>query len=202
MTIKKCGAIASFLLPVALIGAQFVYLTGNLRGSYGPFSYDLADILYGPVLAASIILMTYALRERIGNRANRRMDLALIAAALSALGMAATAFIRASNRHYHLAHPELMLENSVVVLTVWTTLVSGITALGFYFLGWVFMLTGSSVWTTREFSRVLSVIYFVAGIPALFVYLRPELEGFVCLYTIIIGIWQGILLWKDQVQKA
>ena len=62
------------------------------------------------------------------------MDLVLIAAVLSAAGMAAVAFIRASNRHYHLIYPELNLENSTTVLIVWTTLAAGMNSIGFNFL--------------------------------------------------------------------
>jgi len=122
----------------------------------GIFAYDLADLLHGPVLSASLISLIYVLRERIGERACRRMDLALFAAVLSAAGMAAVAFIRASNRHYHLIHPELKLENSTTVLIVWTTLVAGVSAVGFHFLGWTFVLSGSASWTTRLFPRLLS----------------------------------------------
>jgi hypothetical protein len=99
---------------VSFVVASWIYLTGNLQDSIGVFtSYDLADFLYGPVLSASLITVFYVLRERIGKSAVRRMDLALLAAVLSAVGMAAVAFIRASNRHYHLIHPELNLENSI-----------------------------------------------------------------------------------------
>ena len=117
----------------------------------------MADFLYGPILSASLVTVIYVLRERIGERAFRRMDLALLAAVLSALGMAAVAFIRASNRHYHLIHPELNLENSTTVLIVWTTLVAGASAIGFHFLGWVFVLLGSASWTSRLFPRLLKM---------------------------------------------
>lgn len=196
MTISKWGGLASFLLAVSFIVAPLIYLTGNLRDAIGVFAYDLADFLYGPILSASIVTVTYVLRERIGDKASRRMDLALLAALLSAVGMAAVAFIRASNRHYHLIHPELNLENSVIVLTVWATLVSGVSAVGFHFLGWAFVLIGSASWTSRLFPRLLNVFYFLAGVAGLFVYLFPELEGLVLLLGTIMGIWQGILLWK------
>ena len=65
------------------------------------------------------------------------MDLVLIAAVLSAAGMAAVAFIRASNRHYHLIYPELNLENSTTVLIVWITLAAGMNSIGFNFLAGV-----------------------------------------------------------------
>ncbi len=196
MAIKKWGAIGFFIIPLAFVVPQFIYLTGNLRDRFGAISYDLADFLYGPILSVSIVIAFYSIREIIGKKAFRRMDLALISAVLSALGMAALAFIRASNRHYHILHPDLNLENSTTVLIIWTTLATAFTSVGFHFLGWAFVLTGSALWTSQIFPRTLGVLYLITGIPAIFVYLFPELEGFVCLICAIIGMWQGILLWK------
>jgi len=196
MTINKWGGLASFLLAVSFIVAPLIYLTGNLRDSLGVFTYSLADFLYGPILSASLIAVVYVLRERIGESAPRRMDLALIAAVLSAVGMAAVAFIRASNRQYHLMHPELNLQDSATVLLVWATLVTGMSAVGFHFLGWMFVLLGSATGTSRLFPRLLNGFYFLAGVSSLFVYLLPDLEGFVLLLGAVIGIWQGVLLWK------
>ena len=144
MTINKWGGLASFLLAVSFIVAPLIYLMGNLRDAIGALTYDLADLLWGPILSASLVTVTYVLRERIGESAFRRMDLALLAAVLSAAGMAAVTFIRASNRHYHLIHPELNLETSTTVLIVWTTLVAGANSFGFHFLGWAFVLLGSA----------------------------------------------------------
>jgi hypothetical protein len=202
MTINKWGGLASFLIAASFIVAPLIYLTGNLRDTIGVFTYDLADFLYGPILSASLVTVIYVLRERIGENAFRRMDLALLAAVLSAVGMAAIAFIRASNRHYHLLHPELNLENSTTVLIVWTTLVAGMSSLGFHFLGWTFVLLGSAGWTSRLFPRVLNVLYFLAGIAGLFVYLFQGLEGLVLLLGTIIGIWQGILLLKYDTHQS
>lgn len=199
MTINKWGGLASFLLAVSFIVAPLIYLTGNLRDALGVFAYDLADFLYGPVVSAGLITVTYVLRERIGGRAFRRMDLALIAAVLSAAGMAATAFIRASNRHYHLIHPELNLEDSTTVLIVWTTLVAGVNAVGFHFLGWAFVLLGSAGWTSYLFPRPLNIFLLLAGVSSLFVYRFPDLEGFVLLLGTIISVWQGVLLWKNDI---
>jgi hypothetical protein len=201
MTINKWGGLASFLIAVSFVIAPLIYLTGNLRDATGVYTYDLADFLYGPILSASLITVTYVLRERIGESAFRRMDLALIAAILSAVGMAAVAFIRASNRHYHLIHPELNLENSTTVLIVWTTLVAGVNAVGFHFLGWAYVLLGSASWTSRLFPRLLNVFYFLAGVSSLFVYLFPDFEGLVLLLGTIINVWQGMLLWKLDVRK-
>ena len=202
MTISKWAGVASFLLAVSFVVAPSIYLTGNLRDTVGVFTYNLADFLYGPVISASLITVTYVLRERIGESAFRRMDLALLAAVLSAVGMAAVAFIRASNRHYHLIHPELNLENSTTVLIVWTTLVAGVNAIGFHFLGWTFVLLGSASWTSHIFPRLLNVFYFLAGVSSLFVYLFPDLEGLVLLLGTIISVWQGILLWKPDIRKS
>ena len=202
MTINKWGGLASFLIAVSFIVAPLIYLTGNLRDSIGVFTYNFADFLYGPVISTSLITLIYVLRELIGKSAVRRMDLALLAAVLSAVGMAAVAFIRASNRQYHLLHPELNLENSTSVLIMWTTLVAGASSLGFHFLGWTFVLLGSASWTSRFFPRILSVLYFLAGIAGLFVYLFQELEGLILLLGIIIGIWQGVLLLKNSTYQS
>ncbi len=199
MTIHKWGAFASFMLTLVFLTAPLIYLVGNLRALFGTLAYSLADFLYGPILSASIVTATYVLRERIGPKAARRMDLALLAAVLSALGMAAVAFIRASNRHYHLMHPELNLENSTTVLLVWTTLVTGVNSIGFHFLGWLFVLLGSVGWTTLVFPRLLNAIYVLAGVLAWFVYLVPEFEGGVFLLGIFIGVWQGLILWNNEI---
>lgn len=202
MTLYKWGGLASLLLAVSFIVAPLIYLMGNLRDAMGRFGYDLADFLYGPVLSASLVTVTYVLRERIGGRAARRMDLALLSALLAAAGVAAVAFIRASNRHYHLMHPELNLENSQTILIVWTTLVAGVSALGFHFMGWTFLLVGLAGWTSNLYPRLLSVLYLLAGISGLFVYLFPVLEGNVLLLGMITGIWQGILLWNAAPVEA
>ena len=128
------------------------------------------------------------LRELIGENASRRMDLVLIAAVLSAAGMAAVAFIRASNRYYHLIYPELNLENSTTVLIVWITLAAGMNSIGFHFPGWTFVLLGSASWTSHFFPRALNGFNFLAGVSSLFVYLLVT----------IIGIWQGVLLWQHD----
>jgi hypothetical protein len=57
------GGLASFLLAVAFIVAPLIYLMGDLRTVMGPFAYDLADFLYGPVWDASLVTAIFALRE-------------------------------------------------------------------------------------------------------------------------------------------
>lgn len=194
--LRKWGGLASFLLAAAFIVAPMIYLFGNLQTTAGPFAYDLADFLYGPVWAASLVTMVLALRERTGGRASRRMSTAVLAALLAAGAMTAVACIRSANRHYHLAHPELHLEASSAVLVVWTTLVAGVTAAGWHFFGWVLVLAGSAGWTSRRLPRLLSALYVAGGAAAWFVYLLPELEGAVTMAGVVVAIWQGILFWK------
>ena len=196
LTTQKWGGLASFLLATAFIVAPAIYLFGNLRDAMGPFAYSLADFLSGPVQAASLVTMVFALRERMGERVPRRMSLALLAAALAAGAMLAVACIRAANRHYHLIHPELHLENSATILIVWTTLVAGVTGAAWHLLGWTLVLIGSAGWTSGLLPRLLSVLYLVAGTISMFVYLLPEREGDAAALGVMIGIWQGILLWN------
>jgi hypothetical protein len=198
VTIQKWGGFASFLLAVAFIVAPLIYLTGNLRDAFGSFSYSLADFLYGPVGAASLVIAVYALRERIGERAPRRMTMALLVALLAAGAIVGVACIRAANRHYHLIHPELNLELSTPVLVVWTTLVAGMVGAALHFLGWVQVLVGSAGWTSHRLPRLLSVLYLVGGAAALFVYMLPDLEATVVALGVVVSIWQGILLWKAE----
>jgi len=195
---RSAALLSAILLAVAFIVAPFIYFTGNLRDAFGPLSYDVADFLYGPVWAASMVSIVFMLRERIGERASRRMSLALLAAVLAAGITVAVAFIRSANRHYHLIHPELHLESSSDVLVVWTTLVAGLANTGWHFLGWAWVLIGSAGWTSRYLPRLLSVLYLVAGVISLFVYLIPGSEGSAVLLSVIVSIWQGILLWKGE----
>ncbi len=207
MTTQKWGGLASFVLALVFIVPNLIYLVGNLRDPLGPFGYDLADFLYGPVWAACLVSMVFVLRESFAGRASRRMSLALIAAFISAGFIVCVACIRAANRHYHIAHPELGLENSTTVLVVWTNLVAGVMAAGFHFLGWTLVLVGSAGWTSRCLPRVLCALYLAAGAASLFVYLRPELEGFVLMLGIVISVWQGVLFWiakpdRGQLEKG
>jgi hypothetical protein len=192
--------ISSILLAVTFIVAPLIYFTGNLRDAMGPLSYDVADFLYGPVWAASLISVVFMLRERIGERAPRRMSLALLAAVLAAGITVTVAFIRSANRHYHLLHPELHLENSRDVLVVWTTLVAGLTNAAWHFLGWTLVLIGLAGWTSRYLPRLLSALYLGAGVISLFVYLFPGSEGNAALLSVVVIVWQGILLWKTEPQ--
>ena len=194
---RSTALISSILLAVAFIVAPLIYLVGNLRDAMGPFAYAVADFLYGPVWAASLVMLVFALRERIGERAPRRMSLALLAAILAAGAMITIACIRSANRQYHLLHPELHLESSTTVLIVWTTLVAGVTGAAWHFLGWSLLLIGSAGWTTRQLPPPLTVLYLVGGVVSLFVYLLPDLEGLAGMLVIVISIWQGVLLWRS-----
>ena len=196
VTIQKWGGLASFLLAVAFVVPSLIYLMGNLRDALGPVTYNLADFLYGPVWAASLVAAVYALRERIGEHAPRRMNLALLAALLSAGAMVSVACIRSANRHYHLIHPELHLEMSSTVLIVWTTAVAGMIATGWHFLGWALVLLGSVGWTTGRLPRVLCVLYLLGGIWSLFEYLLPDFEANAALLGVVVSICQGIVLWR------
>ena len=195
---RSAALISSILLAVAFIVAPLIYLFGNLRDNMGPFSYALSDFLYGPVWVASLVTLVFALRERIGARAPRRMSLALLATVLAAAAMIAVACIRSANRHYHLIHPELHLETSSTVLIVWTTLVAGVTGAGWHFLGWALLLIGSAGWTSGQLPRVLSVLYLVGGAAALFVYVLPDMEGTAGMLGVVVSIWQGILLLRAE----
>jgi hypothetical protein len=198
MTIQKWGGLASFLMVIAIITAHWFYLTGNLGDPLGPFTYTLADFLYGVVWAASLVTAVYALRERIGERAPRLMTLALLLAIAAACAFVTVASIRSANRYYHLAHPELHLESSSTVLIVWATLVSGIIGAAWHFLGWAFVLIGLSGWTSHRLPRILSALYWVAGAVSLLVYLFPGLEGTALVLALAVSVWQGILLWRTE----
>jgi hypothetical protein len=195
MTIQKWGALASFLLAVAFLVPEFIYLTGKLEEANGPFIYALADFLYGPVRAACLVAAVYILTERIGHRAPRLMSLARLAVGLSAAMFVAVALFRSSNRHYHLLHPELNLQMSSTILIVWGTLIAGVIATAWHFLGWSLVLLGSAGWTTGRLPRLLSLLYWLVGAACLLVYLRPDHEGGVVLFGVIMSIWQGIWLW-------
>jgi len=192
------GSVAAFLLAVTFIVSPLIYLVGDLRDALGRFGYNLADFLYGPVWAVSLLTLVFVLRERMGERAPRRMSLALLATVLAAGTAILVALIRSANRQYHLIHPELHLEDSATVLIVWTTLISGVTAASWHFLGWALVLIGSSGWTSGGLSRLLSAFYLAAGIVALFVYLLPGSDVVAALLSVVVSIWQGILFWKTR----
>jgi len=71
--IQNWGGAASFVLAVVFVTPPTIYLLGDLRTAIGPFAYDLADFLSGPVWAASLVTAVLAVRERIGHHTPRRM---------------------------------------------------------------------------------------------------------------------------------
>lgn len=196
--LQRWGALASFLVAASFIIAPLIYLVGNLRDPLGPFSYHLADFLYGPLWAASLVTAAFALREQIIERAPRRASLALLVFLLAAGTMVMVACIRSANRQYHLNHPELHLEDSTTVLVVWATLVTGLTGAGWHFLGWALALFGFAGWTSGRLPRGLSVVYLTAGAASLFVYVFPNLESIAAALGVVWSVWQGIFLWRVQ----
>ena len=145
----RWGGIASLLMAAALLIAPVMYLVGNLREAFGALGYSVADLLYGPVFGASLVTVMAALRQRMGQDAPIRMSLANKAAVLAAGAFVLMACIRAANRHYHLIHPGLHLEESSTVLIVWATLVAGVNGAAWHFLGWAYLLVGWAGWTSR-----------------------------------------------------
>lgn len=196
MTTQKWAGLASFALAVTVIAAPLILVTGPtqpLRLSI----YDVADFLGGPVWSASLITLVYVLKERIGENAPHRLSLALLAAAVSAGASMAAVAIRTANRQYLAAHP-----GGLSALIAWTTVLSGLAAGGRHFLGWSLILLGWAGWTSRQIPRLLSALYVIAGIPALFVYLMPELDATVVLLVIPAGIGQGIWFWLNGASPA
>jgi hypothetical protein len=110
--------------------------------------------------------------------------------------MVLVASIRSANRQYHLSHPELHLENSTMVLVVWTTILAGITGAGWHFLGWSLVLVGSAGWVSGRIPNALCGLYLVGGVVSLLVYVFPNLEEPAALLGVLWGVWQGILLWR------
>ncbi len=187
------GGVSSFLLVVAFLIPNWIYLTGKLESSMGPIVYSLADFLYGPVWGFSLIMFIYTLRERLITSAPKMMSLSLIAAFVSAAMMVLVASIRASNRGFHLAHPELHLEESSIILTTWTTTIQGVIAAGWHFLGWTLILISSAGWESKQLPRGLCILYFFSGSVSLFVYAFPILEGAAFLLGLVWASWQGII---------
>lgn len=193
---RRWGVLAALALAVAYVAPTFVYLTGNLRDALGPQSYALADFLAGPVWAASLIVMVLSLRAEIGWRAERRMSYAANAAWVAAAAMLCVACLRAANRHYHLSHPDLHLESATQILVVWTTLVAGVAAAGWHALGWSMLLIASAGWHAGSPPRGLSILYFLGGAAALFVYMIPELEGVAMSFGLFACLWQAAWFWQ------
>lgn len=201
-TLQKWGAVASFALAFASIASGMIYLTGNLREANGPLFYSLADLLYGPIWGASFVVVVLALQERLGARAPRRINIALLTAVATAVAFVTVACIRAANRQYLLAHPELGLEfgaSSVVI--GWTTLVAGLIGVGRHLMGWCLVLLGSAGLASGGAKGPISALYIAAGIAAMLAYVFPDLDAVLILLGFVLSIWQGILFLRPNAKQ-
>lgn len=188
------GGIFSLVAAAALAGSSWIYLTGNLGDPLGPFTYSLADLLSGSVWAAGLVIAVTALKERIGQAAPRRMNLAMLLSVAAACGFVAVACIRAANRQYHLVHPDLHLESSTIVLVVWATLVAGMSAAAWHFFGWTWILTGSAGWASGRLPRALSVVFILAGTFFLSLIFFPNIDESARVFAFLVLICQGVFL--------
>jgi hypothetical protein len=135
------------------------------------------------------------MREQVGDYAPRRMSLALVAAIVSGAAMVAVAIMRSTNREYFTAD----LNFDGPTFRAVSLVVPAVVGTGLHFLGWSMVLIGAAGWTTPGFSRLLSIMYIGAGLPALFAYLQPdELNGLVIMLTVFVAVVQGIALWKGE----
>jgi hypothetical protein len=202
MTPTRWGALAFLSLAVAMALPPLVWLAGDLRTALGVVAYDLADLLAGPVWAASAVAAVLTLRREAGKHPPMTMNLALLAVALAAGAMVAAACMRSANRHYHLLHPELHLEDSVSILVVWTTLLNGLRATGMHFLGWTLVLMAASGLATGRLPSMLRGLYVVAGVLSVAAYAVPSLEEGAVALAFAASIWQGVLLWRPGEGEA
>lgn len=198
---QKWSGVASWLLALSMIVAPLIYLVGDLRNAFGPFLYTLADALFGPVWGVSLVVSVLSLRARIGECAPLRASMALWAAILAAGAMIMVACIRFANRSYHLAHPELHLETSTLVLVVWGTTLAGITAAGWHFLGWALILLGAAGAKSGRIPPSLCVVYLIAGVFSICVFLIPNVEEVASTLGVIWATWQGVVLWKGAPEE-
>jgi hypothetical protein len=202
MWLNRIGGVAALVFAVVLFAPEAVYLSGDLRAASGPLSYMLADFLYGPVKAVCLVLCVYALRNLPGVGDTRPMRLALPLSLLTALLFLTVAVMRGTNRSYHLAHPELNLENAQVVLTVWATQVSAATGTAWHGLGWLLLLIGWAGLTGPGLARALCVLCALTGGLALAVYAWPEFEAPVILLSAATSIGLGATLLRSRTASA
>jgi hypothetical protein len=85
---------------------------------------------------------------------------------------------------------------------VWTTILQGVTAAGWHFLGWALLLVGSAGWAARSLPRALCALYLSGGIASLFVYLFPELEGTANALGVFWAAWQGVLFLRAGAENS
>ena len=62
------GAIASLLMAAALVTAGWIYLTGNINTALGVIGYSVADLLFGPVFGAGLVIVTTTFANAWGAR--------------------------------------------------------------------------------------------------------------------------------------
>jgi hypothetical protein len=214
MTAQKWGSIASFLQAAIFLIAPVIYLvivpaaTGLAGPDFAdPFklrfvlanpAFDWGDFVFGPLWAASLVVILMALQEHLGDAAPRRMRLAMIASCLSAALFVGASTVQTVGRHYISSHPELDAAVYEGTFRALSMVVPGLTSGGRHFLGWTLLLLGSIGWTTRRLPRILCIVYFVGALPALFAYLNPGLGELVLLPGVAWNIWQGILLWRRE----
>jgi len=55
-------------------------------------------------------------------------------------------------------------------------------------------------WKSERFSRTLSVLYLLAGIMSLLVFLLPIIEATAIAFGVVMSIWQGVFLLKTNPQ--
>lgn len=213
-TVQKWGSIASFVQAVIFLIAPVIYFvfipaaTGlagpdfldpfKLRPVLANPAFDLGDFVFGPLWAASLVIVLMALYEHLESAAPRRMRLAIIASCLSAALFVGASTVQTVGRHYISSHPEL---DAVIYESIFRSLsmvVPGLTSGGRHFLGWTLLLLGSAGWTTRKLPRTLCIFYFVGALPALFAYLNPGIGEIILLPGVIWNVWQGILLWRPK----
>lgn len=214
MTIQKWGSIASFVQAAIFLIAPVIYFvfipaaTGlagpdfadpfKLRPVLAHPAFDWGDFVFGPLWAASLVIVLMALHEQLESAAPRRMRLALIAGSLSAALFVGASTVQTVGRHYISLHPQMdaaVFEGAFHALSM---VVPGLTSGGRHFLGWSLILLGSAGWTTRKLPRGLCIVYFVGALPALFAYLNPGIGEIVLLPGVIWNIWQGMLLWRSE----
>ena len=195
-TLKWAG-FASFLLAVTFIVAPLIYLMGNLRDAMGPLSYDVADFLYGPVWAASLVTVVFTLRERMGEYAPRRMSLALLAACWRQGD--------GSRCLYSVCQPPLPFDSSRAASGELLNCphrvdhpCGGHDSDSMALPG----MGDGAGWVGRlDFppsSPPIECAVFSSGTLSLFVYLLPDSEGNAAVLGVVVSIWQGILLWKAE----
>lgn len=208
MTFQKWGALASFVVAATFFASPLIvviYLTTPYPS--GRVWYQFSDFLSGPLWAASLMMVVFALRERVGERAPRRMSIVLLAATLSTGLLICAAIIRSVHRDFQYFNPTRMDETSLLlILNTLSVVVPAVVAAGRHFLGWMLLALASVGWTTLQLPRGMSALFAISGVLSLLAYLwavYPEqpadvLNGLAWLMFAIPMIWLGIMLWTAE----